>query len=307
MTTDHPVQKRPVPQGMLPLRHRIVVRRFAGTRSHHEAIETPIRIAHLTDQHVGRATARAVQQLAIERVNAQHPDLVMLTGDYVGYGLDYVDEVEELLRQLQAPAIGVLGNHDHWAGADHLRRALRRAGIAVLDNASTVVQVRGQALQVVGLDDGYTGHADVRRAVRGIDPRLPTIGLSHLPEEADALWDAGVSLVLAGHTHSGQVTLGGVNRLTMGAFGSHRYIHGLYGCRHGLRAPGAVYVSAGIGASRIDLRLGERGRREIAVFELGERPGAFPEHHAEQRPSGRMRAAARRHIAVGRHGSRNVA
>lgn len=307
MTADSPVQERHIAQNALPPRRRIAIRRFAGTLSLHDAIERPIRVAHLTDQHVGRATPRAVQRLAIDLINALQPDLVLLTGDYVGYGLGYLDEVEALLAQLRAPAIGVLGNHDHWAGAPIIRRALERAGVAVLDNASTTVTVLGQRLQLVGLDDGYTGHADVRRAVRGLDPRLPTVGLSHLPEEADALWDAGVSLVLAGHTHSGQVTLGGVHRLTMGALGAHRYIHGLYGCRAGVRAPGALYVSAGIGASRVDLRLGDRGRREIAVFELGARPGAFPEHHGEQRPSGRLRAAARRHIAAGRSWSRRVA
>jgi hypothetical protein len=79
----------------------------------------------------------------------------------------------------------------------------------------------------------------------------------------------------------------------LGALKGHRYLHGLYGCRSGERAPGALYVNAGIGASRFDLRLGDRARREVAAFELGQLPGAFPEHHAEQRPSGRLRAAAR--------------
>jgi len=279
-------------------RPRIAVRHFAGSRAFHEGLDTPVRVVHITDQHVGHATPRAVQQMAIDLANALDPDLVLLTGDYIGYGLGYLPEVEALLGQLRAPKFGVLGNHDHWAGASAVRAALRRAGVDVLTNATTVVEVADQRLQIVGLDDSYTGNADIRRAVRGLDPLLPTIGLSHIPEDADALWAAGVSLVLSGHTHSGMVSLGGVHRLTMGALRGQRYIHGLYGCRAGVRAPGAVYVNAGIGASRFDLRLGDRARREIAVFELGEQPGAFAEHHAEQRPSGRLRAEARRRFGA---------
>jgi len=280
------------------IRRRIEVRRFAGTRAFHEHLARPIRVVHITDQHVGRATPHAVQQLAIDRANALRPDLVLLTGDYIGYGLAYLDDVEELLGQIEAPKLGVLGNHDHWAGAAEVRATLRRAAVEVLANETTVLEVAGQALQVVGLDDSYTGNADIHRTVRGIDPKLPAIGLSHIPEDADALWAAGVSLVLSGHTHSGQVTVGGVNRLWMGSLGGQRYIHGLYGCRHGVRSPGALYVNAGIGASRFDLRLGERARREVAVFELGEAPGAFAEHHVEQRPVGRLRAAARRRLGA---------
>jgi len=266
-------------------RRPIVVRRFAGPTAQVGAFARPIRVAHLTDQHVGWATPHVVQQRAIERVLAIAPDVVLLTGDYIGHRLEYLETLAALLGRIPLPMVGVLGNHDHWTGADAVRRTLDRAGVAVLDNASTVLTVRGERLQVVGLDDGVTGHADRRRATRGLDRRLPTVGLSHFPEEADGLWASGVPLVLSGHTHSGQLTVGGIHRLTLGALGGQRYIHGLYGCRAGRRAAGAVYVSAGIGAARVDLRLGERARREIAVFELGAAPGAFPEHHAEQRPA----------------------
>ena len=61
-------------------------------------------------------------------------------------------------------------------------------------------------------------------------------------------------------------------------------MHGLYGTRRGERQ-GAVYVGAGIGAAVMPLRLGKRGRREVAVFELGASVGAFEEHHDEQEPS----------------------
>jgi hypothetical protein len=113
-------------------------------------------------------------------------------------------------------------------------------------------------------------------------------------------------LVLAGHTHGGQVTLARIHELTLGKIGGHRYVHGLYGSRRatghasvdsvgnrlskgtgtGLAATpeGAVYVGAGIGAAVMPLRIGERGKREVTIFELGAEPGSFEEHHGEQEP-----------------------
>lgn len=270
--------------GVQDLRRRIELRSFAGTRRIAEGLGRPLRIAHVSDQHVGRTTPHRVQRLAVELVNAQSPDLIVLTGDYVAHSLAHLDELEELLTGFDAPTIGVLGNHDHWSGADEVRKTLRRAGVEVLDNASTVIEILGERLQVVGLDDAYTGHADAAAALRGLRTDLPTIGLSHIAEEAEHLWGAGVSLVLSGHTHSGQIAVAGLHHVMLGALGGHRYVHGLYGCRLGEFAQGAVYVSAGIGAAVVGVRLGERARREVAMFELGALPGDFDEHHAEQPP-----------------------
>jgi hypothetical protein len=239
-------------------------------------------VVHISDQHVGRVTPESVQRAAIELANEQEPDLVALTGDFVCHSLDYLDQLTSLLRAIRAPSVAVLGNHDHWSGANEVRRALRSAGVELLDNANTRITLHGQTLQVVGLDDAYTGHADLSRALVGLDPRLPTLGLSHIAEEAEGLWQAGASLVLSGHTHSGHVAWGRMHHLLIGGLAGHRYVHGLYGCRRGIEAPGAVYVNAGIGAAVMGLRLGERARREVAVFRLGEMPGEALEHHAEQ-------------------------
>lgn len=274
-------EARPAP----PRRQRaIAVRRFAGHRRMLERLDRrPLRVVQLSDLHVGLVTPQAVQLAAVALTNAQAPDLVVLTGDYIARSLRHLDTLEALLADIEAPMIAVLGNHDHWHGAEEVRRTLRRAGVQVLDNAWTLVELDGRRLQVVGLDDDATGHADPRAATRGLRADLPTLGLSHIGELADELWDRGVSLVLSGHTHAGHVMLEEAQHLTLPGLMGHRYVHGLYGCRLGERAPGALYVSAGIGASVFGLRLGERARREIPVFELGLAPGSFEEHHAEQR------------------------
>jgi hypothetical protein len=86
-----------------------------------------------------------------------------------------------------------------------------------------------------------------------------------------------------------------LHELSIGRIAGHKYVHGLYGDRG---TTGAVYVGAGVGAAIIPLRVGERGRREVTLFELGAAVGSFDEHHTEQRAlPGRKpskRATARR-------------
>lgn len=258
----------------------IEVRRFAGPAAYQNALDG-VRVAHLTDLHVGRVTPLAVQREAVALANAAAPDLTVITGDFVCHSQRYLAELTAVIAELQSPVLAVLGNHDHWSGADAVRKALRKGGAEVLDNAHTTVTLRHQRLQVLGLDDAYTAHADRERALKGLRHDLPTLALSHIAEEADALWAAGIPLVLSGHTHAGQVTVAKLHELSIGRLAGHKYIHGLYGDRGGT---GAVYVGAGVGAAIIPLRVGERGRREVTLFELGAAPGSFDEHHAEQRP-----------------------
>lgn len=263
---------------------RIEVRRFAGVEEHAETL-SHLRVAHLTDLHFGRVTPIAVHRHAIELTNAEQPDLVVITGDFVCHSQLYLDSMMETLGMLDAPAIAVLGNHDYWSGAGEVERALTRGGIEVLKNQHTTITLRHQRLQVLGLDDAYTGHADRDKALKGLRRDIASIGLSHIAEEADALWYHGVPLVLSGHTHGGQVTFARLHELALGKLVGHKYVHGLYGkrkSREGDHPQGAVYVGAGIGAAVMPLRLGDRGRRELAMFELGHEVIDFDEHHVEQ-------------------------
>lgn len=260
------------------------MRTFRGTVRLAEKLER-FRVAHLTDMHFGRVTPLAAQEAAVAAVNAAEPDAVVITGDFVCHSQAYLEQMSTVLGKLRAPTFGVLGNHDYWSGADEVRHGLAKANVALLDNAHTTLEVRGERLQIVGLDDAYTGHADRARALKGLRKDLPAIGLSHIAEEADGLWAHGVSLVLAGHTHGGQVTVASLHELAIGRLVGHKYVHGLYGRRNGDDPKlGAVYVSAGIGAAMVPIRLGDRGRREVAIFELGRSAPAFDEHHEEQPP-----------------------
>ncbi|MBK6694424.1 MAG: metallophosphoesterase [Myxococcales bacterium] len=262
-------------------RSNIRVRHFAGPVAYKEQL-SHLRIAHLTDLHVGRITPMRAQLDAATLANEAEPDLVVLTGDFVCHSQRFLDELTSVVSAFHVPVIAVLGNHDYWSGAEGVRWALSRAGALVLSNEVTTLTLRGEKLQVLGLDDAYTGHADRAKAIASLTPNVATLGLSHIGEEADGLWAAGVPFVLSGHTHAGQITLARLHELSVGRLAGHKYVHGLYGSRSAKPPDGAVYVGAGIGAAVMPLRLGERGKREVAVFELGHEPGTFDEHHTEQ-------------------------
>lgn len=260
----------------------ITVRRFAGSMAYKD-MDAHLRIAHLTDLHVGRVTPMKVQYAAVELTNHFQPDLILITGDFVCHSQAYLADLEDVVKRFYAPVVTVLGNHDYWSGGDEVAHALERAGAAVLRNAHTTLTLRGQQIQVVGLDDAYTGNADRSKAVKGLRSDIPSIGLSHIAEEADGLWAYGVPLVLSGHTHAGQITVARLHELSLGKLAGHKYLHGLYGNRGRKEGPiGAVYVGAGIGSAIMPMRLGERAKRELTLFELGRPPGSFDEHHEEQ-------------------------
>ncbi|MBN2574287.1 MAG: metallophosphoesterase [Deltaproteobacteria bacterium] len=261
---------------------RVALRRFAGPAAYVDRMR-PVRVAHVTDLHVGRVTPFEIQREAQALVNAQEPDLIAITGDFVCHSQLYLDQLAQLMAGFRAPVVAVLGNHDYWAGAEEVCLALRRSGVEVLRNQHITLTVRGQAIQIVGLDDAYTGHARREKAVAGLRRDVPVLALSHIAEEADLLWSRGIPLVLSGHTHGGQITLARLHEITLGKIGGHKYVHGLYGSRRANDNGGAVYVGAGIGAAVMPLRIGDRGKREVTIFELGVPPGRFDEHHAEQR------------------------
>jgi len=297
------------PESRPPGPSRVALRRFAGPAAYVGKM-APMRVAHLTDMHVGRVTPLSVQLEAQSLVNGMNPDLVLVTGDFVCHSQLYLDQLTQLMRGFTAPVVAVLGNHDYWAGAQEVCLALRRAGVEVLRNRHTTLTVRGQPIQIVGLDDAYTGHARIDEAVSGLRHDIPALALSHIAEEADQLWPHGIPLVLSGHTHGGQITLARLHEITLGKIGGHKYVHGLYGSRQAKHDAGAVYVGAGIGAAVMPLRMGERGKREVAIFELGVAPGDFAEPHSEQRPlPGRQISAAkleRRIAEVARKGARRA-
>ena len=208
------------------------------------------RIVQLTDIHHGLYLPLAAVVDAVALANRLKPDLVALTGDFVTYSRAFVEPVAAVLGMLRARygVYAVLGNHDFRVGADFIARALRRERIEVLRNSHTVIRRYGHPLYLAGIDD-VRYHADMHRALRGIPLGAPTALLSHNPAIIGRAARHGVSLVLSGHYHGGQVRLPGLTAI-FGRFpGRLRYKVGLYHL-----GPTQIYVSRGIGTVLLPLR-----------------------------------------------------
>ena len=220
------------------------------------------RIALLSDIHLGNRSMEPERLAAIvEQVNAARPDLVLLAGDFViGHdargAADRAGGLTEPLKRLKAPlgVVAVLGNHDHWTAPHAVHAALTSAGIIVLENQA----VRLGPFAVVGIGDRFSGHDDVpaslsaARRIGGIP-----IVLTHSPDLVPDL-PADQPLVLAGHTHCGQVVLPGLGVPVARApfAGWRRLYNPRYRCGVIRDGPRTTIVTAGVGSGTSPVRFG---------------------------------------------------
>ncbi len=183
-----------------------------------------VRIAHLTDFHVGmEGTRRSTLRRAIGRVRAEGVDLAALTGDFTHNGV--WERGADLFRPLTeiCPTYAVLGNHDHLANevaTQGIVHRLRDQGVCVLRNQHADVPVRQGAgrILIVAVDDPRLGYDDLDRAMRGVpahaEPDRPAILLGHVPDIVEQAPPGRFALTLAGHTHGGQLRFSPLKRFT---------------------------------------------------------------------------------------------
>jgi predicted MPP superfamily phosphohydrolase len=210
-----------------------------------------LRVAQLSDLHLGPKAVPGFARAAIEQANAFEPDLVVLTGDYLSHRPSDVADVREHLGGLRGPVLAVLGNHDVWLDPRGAADALRSHGYEVLENAWTRVRLRGVPFTVVGVGDHLTGRDDVATATRGLPAAAAApLVLAHGPRSADKLRGLDrPALCLSGHTHGGQINLPIVTPLLLAAM-REPYARGHYrvGQVH-------LYVNRGIGSSGLRVRV----------------------------------------------------
>lgn len=162
-----------------------------------------LRIVQLSDLHIGSGVPDGRIISAVREANDLKPDLVVLTGDFVTNKRDPLSRVPEILQPLNAPRVAVLGNHDHWSGADVLHDGLERIGVNVLKNENTALRLRGVDFHVIGIDDSTTQNDDVAQAYKG-SGKASRLVLTHTPSCAKNLPAWEDVLCLSGHTHGGQ-------------------------------------------------------------------------------------------------------
>lgn len=210
-----------------------------------------VRIAQITDIHIGRNSSLDHARQIVDMCNDLQPDITVLTGDLVSRADAITRALVEVLRDLRA-GIGkfaVLGNHDYWTNAHMVIASLESAGIDLLTNKHRILTRKGQKLCIAGVDDLYSNNADVVKALAGVDPKVCRILLCHNPDYAEMLPpEPRVDLMLAGHTHGGQVNLPILGPIIL-PIEHKKYAQGLVA---GPRCP--VFISRGLGMVTIPVR-----------------------------------------------------
>ncbi|MBX3000509.1 MAG: metallophosphoesterase [Caldilineaceae bacterium] len=225
-----------------------------------------LRIAQLSDIHLSKYTSAEKVFSAVRWINQLAPDFVMLTGDFVGNRAEDAAGLIDPLRALHMPAYAVYGNHDLWTDRATVRRFLLEGGVTILTNESTEV---ADGLYLAGLDDLWSGHPDLKVALREIPDNAATLLMIHEPDYIDRVVtaEAPVAIQFSGHTHGGQVRipLWDGERMRIGApilpRHGERYPIGLQPVSYS-----AVYTNRGLGLWPLPYRF--NCRPEISLFTL---------------------------------------
>ena len=233
--------------------NRLVVTRYEVQLEQWPAALDGIRAVVLADLHVRPEDLDRLRRIVAES-NALKPDVIFLLGDYVR-GRHWKDTatpeaIAEALGKLTAPGgiFAVLGNHDWWQDGPRIRRALEDNRIRVLENEWCWLQLPAGKVQLVGLPDRETRQFDPGRMPEEYRPAEPGIVLSHHPDVFPEL-PPETKLVIAGHTHGGQVNLPWLGRLVVPSEYGQRYASGLI-----VEKGRTLLVSNGLGQSIAQLR-----------------------------------------------------
>ena len=233
------------------------------------------RIAQLSDIHISPFTTADYIHRCVSITNELRPDLIALTGDYIAWDTEQQGEVVRALAGLRAPfgVFGCLGNHEEESGTEEsITRLFTAQGIHILRQARAPIVLGGETLNLIGIDEPHgrtetEWRRDVHRKLRQIKelmmPETVNILLSHgdFPHMFDRVAELGIDLMLAGHTHGGQLSLDFVHRGLNLSHLIYDYNSGWYE-KNGAQ----LYVNRGIGTTGFPIRLG--ARPEISVFEL---------------------------------------
>lgn len=246
---------------------RLVVHEETLVLPHWPKEQPALKVALLSDLHVGSPHwSLSRLEMLVTRVNELEPDVVILAGDYtingVWFGTHVAQEpIAKVLGGLKAKhgVIAVLGNHDWYNGPKRQRKAFEANGIVVLDNEVTSFAHEGFPINVAGLADDNMANPLPGQTFAKAGPG-PIIAVIHEPDIFPELSNTP-AILLAGHTHGGQVKLPFFGRpVVPSAYGEH------YAAGHIVENGRHLFVTTGVGTSIYPIRFGVPP--EIALLTL---------------------------------------
>lgn len=210
-----------------------------------------LRVALISDTHLGAFRHEAWLRTVVDRINTLEPDVVIVAGDMASSlaGAGEFRPFKDLKTKYGTYA--VLGNWDYRAGAVDVRKALGSQDVKLLVNRAVSLDVGGRTVSLIGLDDAKHGMPDIEAAMREVPEGALKLLLSHTPDAVLSADAFDVDLVLAGHTHCGQIRLpfiGSVAHLPT-------HIDQSYDCGDFQAGPTRLFITPGVGESTARARL----------------------------------------------------
>ena len=223
------------------------------------------RIINLTDIHLGQWISPEYLNGVADYVNSLNPDMITLTGDYVSYILEgYEDDLLDSFKKLKAKdgKYAVLGNHDHWAGAEEIRKILKKSNIVDLSNDVFTIEKDGEKLNISGVDSLTVGADDLDKVLEKLPHDGASILLVHEPDFAKISSKTNrFDLQMSGHSHGGQLVIPGVKTTPFRCSYSIKYPVGAYKVKNMIQ-----YTSKGLGTNSFWIRV--NCKPEITQFYL---------------------------------------
>jgi uncharacterized protein len=227
-----------------------------------------LRIALIADIHTGAPFIDDDKlRKIVELTNQQNPDLIVLLGDYMSPNSWHSRRVEPevtaaAMKNLHAPlgVYCVLGNHDWWYNGGKVRGAFEVNGIPVLSDKVTELKWREGTFWLVGLADFWTQPQHVSETIASVPAGAPAIALTHNPDVFPHL-PLSVPLMLAAHTHGGQVNFPLIGTPIVPSRNGRKYTAG-----HVFENGHHLFVTTGIGTSIIPIRF--RVPPEIVILTI---------------------------------------
>ena len=218
-----------------------------------------LKVVGVSDLHLGVAIDNKRLEQYVRLINDQHPDMIIIAGDLIDNNVLPLEKERmwETLNDLKAP-LGVyycLGNHEYMIGIEAGMNFLRKTGLNLLIDNSTMIN---NSIQIIGRDDKQRSRnrKSLNELTKGIDTTLPVILIDHEPFHLDEAEENGIDLQFSGHTHRGQI------------FPFTLFINQMYELSYGyeLRGKTHYYVTSGLGLWGPPFRIGTQS--EVVVFNI---------------------------------------
>ena len=217
-----------------------------------ESASETIRVVVYGDMHIGTYRSAEKLQKDVQVINDLEPDVILIVGDFIqeGIQIDELGDAFSAYQNLHAPAYAVSGNHDSeqpgHIPVQHVRDAVEKNGVNIIDNKMQDIVIRGKELRLVGLSDIWGGETNYE-LVQSIQDEHNSIVLVHNPDAVFNISRSPIDLVVSGHTHAGQIRIPYVYDQFIPT--GYPFYHGWYEFDDT-----SVFITAGTGYSGLPMR-----------------------------------------------------